>query len=134
MPDRPGGPNSPFIRDVPAAQALDAWRAACEAAGCPDRLPAVTVPVAEAGGLVTATPVWAIRSSPPFDAAGMDGIAVTAADTVGASETRPAWLAGGDYDVVDTGDPMPNGRDAVVRSEEHTSELQSHVNLVCRLL
>src|SRR5271165_6010546 len=50
MPDRPA--NSPFIRDVPAAQALDAWRAAREAAGCPDRLPAVTVPVAEAGELV----------------------------------------------------------------------------------
>src|SRR5882762_4415814 len=25
-------------------------------------------------------------------------------------------------------------RDAAVRSEEHTSELQSHLNLVCRLL
>jgi putative molybdopterin biosynthesis protein len=110
-------PSSPFIRDVPAAQALDAWRAAMREAGCPERLPAVTVPVAEAAGLVTATPVWAIRSSPPFDAAGMDGIAVTAADTVGASETTPAWLASGDYDVVDTGDPMPDGRDAVVMRE-----------------
>ena len=27
--------NSPFIRDVPAAQAIEAWRAAREAAGCP---------------------------------------------------------------------------------------------------
>src|SRR5438477_9763699 len=27
-----------------------------------------------------------------------------------------------------------SGRDFVDRSEEHTSELQSHVNLVCRLL
>src|SRR5690242_21402041 len=26
------------------------------------------------------------------------------------------------------------GRQVLVRSEEHTSELQSHVNLVCRLL
>src|SRR5690242_21172117 len=26
------------------------------------------------------------------------------------------------------------GRDGAARSEEHTSELQSHVNLVCRLL
>ena len=76
-------PDSPFIKDVPAAQALAAWRAAREAAGCPDRLPAVTVPVAEAAGLVTAAPVWAVRSSPPFDAAGMDGIAVRAADTLG---------------------------------------------------
>ena len=40
-------------------------------------------------GLVTAAPVWATRSSPPFDAAGMDGIAIRAADTLGASETTP---------------------------------------------
>src|SRR5215469_5443200 len=115
MPDRLA--NSPFIRDVPAAQALDAWRAAREAAGCPERLPAVTVPVTEAGGLVTAAPVWAVRSSPPFDAAGMDGIAVRSAGTLGASETTPVWLSPDDYDVVDTGDPMPDDRDAVVMRE-----------------
>jgi putative molybdopterin biosynthesis protein len=109
--------NSPFIRDVPAAQALEAWRAAREAAGCAQRLPAVTVPVAEAAGLVTAAPVWAVRSSPPFDAAGMDGIAVRSADTLGASETTPLWLDRGAFDVVDTGDPMPDGRDAVVMRE-----------------
>jgi putative molybdopterin biosynthesis protein len=109
--------NSPFIRDVPAAQALDAWRDAMRAAGCPARLPAVTVPVTEAAGLVTAAPVWAVRSSPPFDAAGMDGIAVRAADTVLASETTPVWLDEDAYDVVDTGDPMPDGRDAVVMRE-----------------
>ncbi|MGH3168692.1 MAG: molybdopterin biosynthesis protein [Trebonia sp.] len=115
--DRPGGANSPFIRDVPAATALEAWRAAREAAGCPERLPAVTVPVAEAAGLVTAASVWAVRSSPPFDAAGMDGIAVRSADTLGASETTPLCLDPGAYDVVDTGDPMPDGRDAVVMRE-----------------
>src|SRR5690242_21764113 len=36
------------------------------------------------------------------------------------------------------GDPQDRGvkmpRSVLVRSEEHTSELQSHVNLVCRLL
>src|SRR5260370_23696111 len=30
--------------------------------------------------------------------------------------------------------PDPRDREAVLRSEEHTSELQSHLNLVCRLL
>src|SRR5579875_1612568 len=110
-------PDSPFIRDVPAAQALDAWRAVREAAGCPERLPAVTVPVAEAAGMVTAAPVWAVRSSPPFDAAGMDGIAIRSADSLGASETTPVYLPPEDYDVVDTGDPMPAGRDAVVMRE-----------------
>jgi putative molybdopterin biosynthesis protein len=108
---------SPFIRDVPAARALDAWRAAREAAGCPARLPAHRVPLAEATGRVTAEPVWATRSSPPFDSAGMDGIAVRAADTIGASETAPVFLEPGAYDVVDTGDPMPDGRDAVVMRE-----------------
>lgn len=109
--------DSPFITDVPAARALAAWRAARQAAGCPDRLPAIPVPVADAAGLVTAAPVWATRSSPPFDAAGMDGIAVRAADTRGASETTPAVLPPGGFDVVDTGDPMPAGRDAVVMRE-----------------
>jgi putative molybdopterin biosynthesis protein len=109
--------DSPFIRDVPAARALDAWRSARDGAGCPARVPAVRVRVEDAAGLVTAEPVWATRSSPPFDAAGMDGIAVLAADTVGASETTPVCLQPGAYDVVDTGDPMPGGRDAVVMRE-----------------
>jgi putative molybdopterin biosynthesis protein len=47
----------------------------------------------------------------------MDGIAVRSADTLGASETTPVWLDAGDYDIVDTGDPMPEGRDAVVMRE-----------------
>jgi putative molybdopterin biosynthesis protein len=109
--------DSPFIRDVPAARALDAWRSARDEAGCPARLPAVRVRVEDAAGLVTAEPVWATRSSPPFDAAGMDGIAVRSADTLGAGETTPVYLRPGDYDVVDTGDPMPEGRDAVVMRE-----------------
>jgi putative molybdopterin biosynthesis protein len=108
---------SPFIRDVPAARALDAWRGARAAAGCPARLPAIRVRVEDAAGRVTAEPVWATRSSPPFDAAGMDGIAVRAADTFGASETTPVYLKPDDYDIVDTGDPMPAGRDAVVMRE-----------------
>ncbi len=124
--------DSPFIRDVPAARATDAWRGAREAAGCPARVPAVRVRVEEAAGLVTAEPVWATRSSPPFDAAGMDGIAVRAADTLGASETTPVFLPPGAYDVVDTGDPMPDGRDAVVMREHvhyhaGTAELRAAV-------
>jgi putative molybdopterin biosynthesis protein len=121
--------SSPFIRDVPAAEALEVWNAARAAAGCPGRLPAVTVPVAEAAGLVTAAPVWAVRSSPPFDAAGMDGIAVRASDTVAASETAPLWLDPADFDVVDTGDPMPEGRDAVVMREHLHYDDEDRVEL-----
>jgi putative molybdopterin biosynthesis protein len=108
---------TPFIHDVPASEALAAWTEACRAAGCPERLEVVRVALDEAVGRVTAAPVWARRSSPPFDAAAMDGIAVRAADTVGAGETSPVSLAAGQFEVVDTGDPMPPGRDAVVMRE-----------------
>jgi putative molybdopterin biosynthesis protein len=108
---------TPFIHDVPAAEALAAWRAACTAASCPERVEAVRLGLAEAVGRVTAEPVWAARSSPSFDASAMDGIAVRAADTVGASESTPVLLDGDAYVVVDTGDPLPDGFDSVVMRE-----------------
>lgn len=109
---------SPFISDVPAAQALAAWRDACAAAGCPARVEAIRVPVAEAVGRVTAESVWAKWSSPAFDSAGMDGIAVRAADTVRATETAPVLIDPTNFEVVDTGDPLPAGYDAVVMREQ----------------
>ena len=108
---------SPFLRDVPLPQALAAWAEARAAAGCPERVDVVSVPVGEALGRVTAEPVWASRSSPAYDAAAMDGIAVSAADTVGASESRPLLLPAGAFDEVDTGDMIPPGRDTVVMRE-----------------
>jgi putative molybdopterin biosynthesis protein len=119
---------TPFIRDVPAAQALAAWRAACAAAGCPHRVATARMALADAVGRVTAEPVWATRSSPPFDAAAMDGIALRAADTVGASETAPVLLEPDAYAVVDTGDPMPDGFDAVVM-REHVHYEGEHAEL-----
>jgi molybdopterin molybdotransferase/putative molybdopterin biosynthesis protein len=109
---------TPFVHDVPAAEAYAAWMEACRDAGCPERLEAVRVPLDRAVGRVTAEAVWARRSSPPFDAAAMDGIAVRAADTVGAAETSPVVLGPEKYEVVDTGDPMPPDRDAVVMREQ----------------
>src|SRR4051812_50090447 len=83
---------TPFIRDVPAATALAAWSAGCAAAGCPERVEAVRLGLHEAVGRVTAAPVWATRSSPSFDASAMDGVAVRAAETVGAGESTPVGL------------------------------------------
>jgi putative molybdopterin biosynthesis protein len=102
---------------VPLARALEQWARCCEEAGCPARLPAGPVALAEAVGRVTAEPIWATRSSPPFDAAAMDGIAVRAADTRGASETTPLRVSPDAFAVVDTGDPLPDGCDAVVMRE-----------------
>src|SRR5579862_9130673 len=104
---------TPFLRDVPLEAAVEQWRQSREAAGCPRRVPAVRVRVADALRRVTAEPVWAARSSPPFDSSAMDGIAVRAADTVGAGETTPLRLPADAFTTVDTGDPLPD------RSEGH---------------
>ena len=74
--------------------------------------------VTSACGRVTAGAVYAHICAPHYPACAMDGIAVTAAATFGASETTPVRLAPADYVVVDTGDPLPEGRDAVVMIEE----------------
>lgn len=119
---------SPFIRDVPAQAALAAWYEACDKAGCPGRVEAVRLGLAAAVGRVTAAPVFAPRSSPSFDAAAMDGVAVRAADTIGASETTPITIANGAYEVVDTGDPLPGRFDAVVM-REHLRAVENGVEL-----
>ncbi|MGH3875801.1 MAG: molybdopterin biosynthesis protein [Actinophytocola sp.] len=108
---------SPFVSDVPAAQAHTAWREVRADTGCPARVDVVRPRVGEAVGRVTAEPVWARRSSPAFDSAGMDGIAVRSAETVDAAETTPVLLDAGAFEVVDTGDPLPAGYDAVVMRE-----------------
>jgi putative molybdopterin biosynthesis protein len=67
---------------------------------------------------MTAAPVWAARSSPHYDAAAMDGVAVRAQETIGAMETSPRRLQVGVQAVwVDTGDPLPAGFDAVIMVE-----------------
>jgi len=119
---------TPFLHDVPLASALRAWRESRAAAACPARTEALTVPVQASIGRVTAEPIWAVRSSPPFDAAAMDGIAVRAAETVGASESTPLLLPEDSFVVIDTGDPMPEGFDAVVMREHvHYSDGRAEV-------
>jgi putative molybdopterin biosynthesis protein len=109
---------APFLHDVPLLRAQDQWRQCRAAAGCATRVPSISVALHRALGRVTAEPIWAARSSPPFDSAAMDGIAVRSADTVGASESTPLLLDAESFVVVDTGDPMPDGFDAVVMREQ----------------
>jgi putative molybdopterin biosynthesis protein len=113
---------------VPLTRALAQWARCRAATGCPDRVPAVTVALDQAVGRVTAEPIWAARSSPPFDAAAMDGIALRAADTRGAGESTPLLLDPDAFAVVDTGDPLPEGYDAVVM-REHVHYVDGHAEL-----
>ena len=77
------------------------------------------IPVIESFGRVTRHAVYAKNSSPLYNASAMDGIAVIASHTVGASETTPVRIKEGvDFVVVDTGDPIHHPYDAVIMAED----------------
>ncbi len=86
---------------------------------------AETVPPPDAVGRVLAEPVFARISAPNFHAAAMDGVAVKAERTFGASEARPKELiTGKDVFYLNTGNVMPEGTDAVIMME--------HLNVIDR--
>ena len=116
-PQRRGGRRY-YLSDIPLDEALQRFLGALEEVEGLSPLPAQLVPVHQAQGRITASAVHAAASSPHYDAAAMDGIAVKAADTTGASETAPVSLSvGSQVAWVDTGDPMPPGYNAVVMIE-----------------
>jgi len=101
------------------------------------KLASERVPVAEALGRVTAEDIFAPEPLPGFDRSTVDGYAVRARDTYGASDTLPAYLMlaaevpmGGKPDfllqpgqaaLIHTGGMLPEGADAVVMLE-HTQQ------------
>lgn len=98
-------------------------------------LPGETIPTQQANGRVTGTAVSSPHALPQFRRSTMDGYAVRAADTFGASESLPAFLqvvgevpmgqsaavelSLGQAAIVHTGGMIPASADAVVQIE-HT--------------
>ncbi len=81
-------------------------------------LPPEEIPTVSARGRVTAAPVWARWSSPAAHQAAMDGFAVAARVTFGATPDNPKKLAvGREAYPVNTGHLMPPGTDAVIMVE-----------------
>lgn len=75
--------------------------------------------LADSLGRITFEPVFAKVSSPNYNAAAMDGIAVRAADTSEATETRPVSLElDKDFVYINTGNPVPESYDAVIMIED----------------
>ena len=73
-------------------------------------------------GRTLAQAVYAEICSPHYNASAMDGIAVKAETTYGASESNPVTLIPEMYTVVDTGDPLPDDADSVIMVEDLTEE------------
>jgi putative molybdopterin biosynthesis protein len=78
-------------------------------------LPSEEILTVSARGRVTAAPVWARRSSPAIHQAAMDGFAVLAANTFGATPDQLRRLkVGQEAFPINTGHLMPPGTDAVI--------------------
>ncbi|MGQ9532096.1 MAG: molybdopterin biosynthesis protein [Desulfotomaculales bacterium] len=108
-----------YLEDRPWPEALERWLEHLEAVGALAPGPTEIVAAERAVGRVTAEPVFARLSSPHYHSAAMDGLAVQAAATFGASEVAPLRLRlGAEAFPVDTGDPLPSGCDAVIMIED----------------
>ena len=105
-----------FLTNTPLEEARSAYLQALDELGFASE--PETVPVQEACGRITAQAVYAHGCAPHYAASAMDGIAVRAADTFGATDTTPVVLTPDRFTVVDTGDQIPEGCDAVVMVEE----------------
>lgn len=119
-----------YLEDIPMDEARARLQAALEAARKADVLPGERIDLDAALGRVTAEPVWARISSPHYHAAAMDGYAVYAADTLGATETRPVELSVPDQAFpLNTGAPLPDDKNAVIMIE-HTQPQGDHAVII----
>ena len=111
-------PRKVYLEDIPLDEARRRYDEALAAVQALQPLEAERVPVGDALGRATAAPVWAAISNPHYHVAAMDGAAVRADDTRGASEATPIRLkVGPEAEWVDTGDPLPDGMNAVIMVE-----------------
>lgn len=88
------------------------------------------VKVQNASGRVLAKAVYAEICSPHYNASAMDGIAVKAEITYGASESNPVIITPSMYTVVDTGDPIPDGADSVIMVEDLTNVGEGKLSII----
>jgi putative molybdopterin biosynthesis protein len=76
------------------------------------------IPVQEALNRRSAKAVYAQICAPHYHACAMDGIALLASLTYGATGTTPVYLRNDQFIRVDTGDLLPRGCDAVIMIED----------------
>ena len=105
-----------YLTNVPLIQAREDYLALLQSHGFGPKTE--IIPVFESCGRVTARAVYAHICAPHYAASAMDGVAVTAKDTFGATETTPVTLSPEQFIVLDTGDPIPEDRDAVIMVED----------------
>ncbi len=107
-----------YVKNMPLTEAREKWQTALQKIGFFDSAGVEETAVEDALGLVTGSPVFAAHSSPAYNAAAMDGIAVHFADLAAASDAAPVRLKGDQFKPVNTGNSLPQEFDAVVMIED----------------
>ncbi|MBB5349365.1 molybdopterin biosynthesis protein [Desulfoprunum benzoelyticum] len=107
-----------YLDNKPLDEAKAIWHQALADAGFFDRRPEQKIAVDDCLGRILARPVFALRSSPSYNAAAMDGIAVHFLDLANASESNPVRLGRARFTPVNTGNAIPEGCNAVVMIED----------------
>ena len=110
------GKRNLYLNNTPVEEALAVYQRALDGILTPKT---EMIPVTESLNRITTEAVYAKYCSPLYNAAAMDGIAVEAERTKGASEREPMTLRpDADFTVVDTGDPIHPPKDAVIMAED----------------
>ncbi len=123
-----------YLEDLPLDEAWETFTAALKDIGLWEPLASEKVGIAEAHDRITAEAIWARISSPHYHASAMDGFAIRARDSEGATETNPIILtlvepsdvepvADRPAQAVNTGHPLPPWANAVVMIE-HTQQVE----------
>jgi len=108
-----------YIDNMNLEEALQLWEQKLSEVGCLKPKDPEIIPVEESLGRITAEPIFACLSSPFYNGAAMDGIAVRFQDTIGASETNPIRLSlHSQFVWVNTGNVLPENFDAVIMVED----------------
>ena len=105
-----------YLENLPLEQAQALYFTHLENVGFAPKTEQVAVQ--NACGRTLSRAVYARICAPHYNASAMDGVAVRADATFGASERTPLTLTPEQFTVVDTGDPLPEGTDAVIMVED----------------
>lgn len=105
-----------YLNNIPLSKAKEDYAAALLKHGFQGEMERVSAQASF--GCVTAHAVYAHINAPHYAASAMDGISVAAKSTFDATETTPVTLNPDQFQVVDTGDPIPDKYDAVIMVED----------------
>jgi putative molybdopterin biosynthesis protein len=116
-----------YLTNTPLDKAVKTILSALEKAGTKSKTEKIDV--RHSLGRVSACAAYAKRCSPHYCASAMDGIAIKAQISFGASDASPVTLGSSDYIRVDTGDELPQGCDSVVMIENVVEHDDGRISL-----